>query len=625
VADIPESIGKYKIVSLVAKGGMGAVFKAIHPTLKRHVIIKKLTIRGNPAILERFKREAQILMDMNDPRIVKLFDYFKEGNSHYIVLEHVDGMSLDMLLKKRRYLSGVLSLYIFLDACKALKYAHDHGVIHRDIKPGNILISKAGSIKLADFGIAATDDGDEEGLTKEGTTLGTPSYMPPEQIKNSKNVTKSADIYAMGIMLYEMVTGKKAFPGNFSAETLLAIQKGKYPAARKINPDTPKIVTKLLKKMIRPNPHKRFQDMSPVIRMIEKFLSRYQREPIHQCLVASMGEKDFVEPIFRPQRKKRITALILLLTILVIAGASYYSWTQGYVQRYALPDSFGAVRVSVRVPESLKDADDIFVKARLYIHDRAEFPESEISPIKLLSNAHEGEKISYHFQSRTLYLKPGLYRLKVFVEGRIYWHTFKAETITALDARKMRDQEIAINFDRVETAPLSIRTETFDAITGRNMSAKANYSVFEGGQWLPLEDFPGNILVTGQVRKFRAEAAGYYPEIFSLKIAPYQSELVLHANLVPLPSALTVNATDNAIRIRLNGSERIILGGEDMSEGTLADFRGGKKTWNLPSGRYELIASDGKHQAVIPFMLTPDEPVSLKITADANIIRIQKE
>src|SRR5574344_1743568 len=125
-------IGKYKIVSLVAKGGMGAVYKAVHPSLRRYVIIKKLTIRGNASIIERFKREAQILLDCNDPHIVHLFDYFKEGNSHYIVLEFVDGMSLDVLLKKRRYLSGPLALHIFMDACKALKYAHDNGVIHRD-------------------------------------------------------------------------------------------------------------------------------------------------------------------------------------------------------------------------------------------------------------------------------------------------------------------------------------------------------------------------------------------------------------------------------------------------------------------------------------------------------------
>lgn len=625
MADIPESIGKYKIISLVAKGGMGAVFKAVHPTLKRNVIIKKLTIRGNAAILERFKREAQILMDLNDPRIVKLFDYFKEGNSHYIVLEHVDGMSLDMLLKKRRYLSGALSLYVFLDVCRALKYAHDNGVIHRDIKPGNILISKNGAIKLADFGIAATADGDEEGLTKEGTTLGTPSYMPPEQINNSKNVTKSADIYAMGVMLYEMVTGKKAFPGNFSAETLMLIQKGKYPAARKVNPDTPKIITKLLRKMIRPNPRKRYQDMAPVIKTIKKYLSRYQKEAILQCLVDCMGEKDFVEPVFKPRRKKRVTALVASALILALAGASYYAWNAGYVQRYALPDSYGAIRISVRVPQSVKDRDDIFVKARLFIHDRAEYPESDMSPVNLIASTADADQYAYRFQSRTLYLKPGPYRLKVFVEGRIYWYTFKALPISALSARKETEQDITLTVDQIETKTLTVKTETFDAISGKNLSAQSSYSILEGDQWVPLAGVPEGSLVTGRVLKFRAENEGYYPEIFSLKIAPYQSELRLHANLVPLPGSLTVDTGSDAIRITLNGSERIILGGEDMSEGTLADFKGGKKTWNLPSGRYEIAASDGKNRVTSTFTLASDEPIMLKITSDGNLVRIDKE
>ena len=139
---IPETIGKYKIMSLVAKGGMGAVYKAVHPSLKRLVIIKKLTIRNNATVKERFKREAQILLDMQSPYIVHLFDYFTEGQSHYIVEEFVDGLSLAQLLDKQVALGTELALLIFHDACLSLKFAHARGIVHRDIKPGNILISK---------------------------------------------------------------------------------------------------------------------------------------------------------------------------------------------------------------------------------------------------------------------------------------------------------------------------------------------------------------------------------------------------------------------------------------------------------------------------------------------------
>ncbi|HPB66154.1 MAG TPA: serine/threonine-protein kinase, partial [Spirochaetales bacterium] len=209
MAELPASIGKYPIDALFARGGMGAVFKATHPTLKRHVVLKKLTMRGSASIAERFKREARILMDFKHDNIVRVFDHFKEGSSHYMVMEFVDGESLDALIRRRRFLSTELSLAIFLKACRALAYAHERGVVHRDIKPGNILISKKGEVKLADFGIASSGDEDDGGLTREGMTLGTPSYMPPEQIENAKNVDKRADVYAMGIMLYEMTTGKK--------------------------------------------------------------------------------------------------------------------------------------------------------------------------------------------------------------------------------------------------------------------------------------------------------------------------------------------------------------------------------------------------------------------------------
>ena len=240
----PEKIGKYKVVSVIAKGGMGIVYKAIHPTLKRYIIIKKLTMRGNPELRERFKREAEILLDLRHRNIVHMFDYFVEAGSHYIALEFVDGMSLDKLLVKTKKLSCQTAMLIFRDACKALLYAHENGIVHRDIKPGNILISSHGEIKLADFGIASSEKEAETNLTQDGSTLGTPSYMPPEQFSETKKVDNRADIYAMGVMLYEMVTGKKPFSGSFSPETILQIQKGKFTSPEKIEASVDRTIKK---------------------------------------------------------------------------------------------------------------------------------------------------------------------------------------------------------------------------------------------------------------------------------------------------------------------------------------------------------------------------------------------
>ena len=279
----PVYIGKYRIMGLVAEGGMGAVYKAVHPTLKRLVILKKLTIRRNTVVRERFKREAQILLDLQSPYIVHLYDYFIEENNHFIVEEYVDGMNLGELIEKQVALGTELSLLVFLDACYALKYAHAKGIVHRDIKPANILISRRAEVKLADFGIASSEKGDDlhgdavnnadSTLTQTGVTLGTPAYMSPEQISDSRSVDKRADIYSMGVMLYEMMTGSKPFGSKLSAENLEDIKKGHYVDPRKIDRSIPKPICAMIRKMLKANPEKRYKSIDSIILLTPSLIS----------------------------------------------------------------------------------------------------------------------------------------------------------------------------------------------------------------------------------------------------------------------------------------------------------------------------------------------------------------
>ena len=155
---LPQTIGKYKVISVIAKGGMGTVYKVLHPGLKREIILKRLTIRGNSTARDRFKQEARILLDLQHQSIVHMHDYFTEGSHHFIALEYVDGMSLDKLIQKQVVLPEQVAMVIFYSACLGLQYAHSKGIVHRDIKPGNILISKKASVKLADFVIATIDN-----------------------------------------------------------------------------------------------------------------------------------------------------------------------------------------------------------------------------------------------------------------------------------------------------------------------------------------------------------------------------------------------------------------------------------------------------------------------------------
>ena len=530
MAELPEYIGKYRIESLVARGGMGAVLKAVHPTLKRHVVLKKLTIRGSSAIAERFKREARILMDFKHDNIVQVFDHFKEGSSYYMVLEYVDGMSLDQLIKKQRSLSSELSLTIVLQVCKALAYAHSMGVIHRDIKPGNILISKKGDIKLADFGIAASDDDDDSGLTKEGMTLGTPCYMPPEQIENSKNVDKRADIYSVGVMLYEMVTGKKPYPGNFSAETLVMIRKGRYRRPSKINGRIHPFVDRLVKKLMQPAPARRFQDVDSLVVVIEKYLRRFKSEPIASALAALMHGSIADEPRYPRARRKRNVLPVLLILVAGLAAGAWYAWREGYAYRWIMPDSYGELRVGVRVPKSGKNVAELFVKARLFIDDGKDIPESSLSPIALVLSPTGESDPYYSLESERVFLAPGSYRLKLIVGGTIRWECFRVLPFSAPGG----DAGLVLHLRTEEEGkrPLSVTANAKDAVTGIELPARLKVMV--NGSWKTPEELPDQWLTTAAVRQFRVESDGYEPQIFSLKVAADNDKLVLAASLQPI-------------------------------------------------------------------------------------------
>jgi serine/threonine-protein kinase len=332
MAKAPDSIGKYKVESLLAAGGMGEVYTAIHPTLNCKVIIKKLTLKGNRDINERFKREARLMMDFRHDQIVDMYDHFKLGTSYYLVLEFVDGIPLEKMIKKNRYLNSAVAAYILLRTAEALQYAHDKNVVHRDIKPANILLSRKGEAKLADFGIASSGEAEDEGLTQEGMTLGTPGYMAPEQFQNTRGVDCRADIYALGVMAYEMLTGKKPFPGSFSPELLNRIQKGKYKSPRKLNPQIAWKLLRFIHKSMKVNPKRRYQTMEQGIALLKKYLRGYDIEDLQNIVAEAVIGKDPRKPNIKTAVHKRRKYALYALGGIVLAVAGLFVYMRGYVQ-----------------------------------------------------------------------------------------------------------------------------------------------------------------------------------------------------------------------------------------------------------------------------------------------------
>jgi predicted Ser/Thr protein kinase len=210
-------LGPYTVGEILGQGGMGAVYRAEHSSLRRTVALKVLPrgLARDPEFAERFRREAQALARLHHPNIVAVYDMGQEGDLCYFAMEHVDGTNLRTVLRSGG-LTARQALHLVPKLCDALEYAHAQGVIHRDIKPENILIGKDGEPRIADFGLArlVRGDGPAGTLTETRAVMGTPDYMAPEQRASTHDVDPRADIFSLGVVLYEMLTGQLPL-GNF--------------------------------------------------------------------------------------------------------------------------------------------------------------------------------------------------------------------------------------------------------------------------------------------------------------------------------------------------------------------------------------------------------------------------
>lgn len=211
VEQIAQLFPQFEIIGFVGKGGMGAVYKARQPALDRFIALKVLppAVASDPGFAERFNREARALARLSHPNIVVVYDFGKAGDLHYLVMEFVDGANLREVERSGK-LSPDQALAIVPQICEALQFAHNEGIVHRDIKPENLLVDKKGRVKITDFGIAKMIDvgGEKVALTGARDIVGTPHYMAPEQIEKPQTVDHRADIYSLGVVFYEMLTGE---------------------------------------------------------------------------------------------------------------------------------------------------------------------------------------------------------------------------------------------------------------------------------------------------------------------------------------------------------------------------------------------------------------------------------
>ncbi|MGH8562624.1 MAG: protein kinase domain-containing protein [Gammaproteobacteria bacterium] len=255
----------YQIVEKIGEGGMGEVFRGVDINLDRDVAIKvmRTELARRPEILQRFRKEAVVLAKLNHSNIATLYNFIHDGNNYYMVMEFAPGQTLDVLVAD--CVGGLpwrYALELFMDALRAIDHAHKQGIIHRDIKPANMMVSKRDTLKVLDFGIARVLG--ESGFTKAGIVVGTTKYMSPEQILGRSIDTRS-DIYALGIVLYKMLTGHVPFEGLGEFELMKAQVEDRALPVRQIIPDLPEAVDEAIMRSLEKAPEDRFQRASEFI------------------------------------------------------------------------------------------------------------------------------------------------------------------------------------------------------------------------------------------------------------------------------------------------------------------------------------------------------------------------
>jgi serine/threonine protein kinase len=311
-----DKIGKYKILGVLGKGGMGIVYKALDPDIEREVAIKTIRFDNfqegtqKDDLMTRFIREARAAGRLSHPNIVTVYDVCREQDLTYIVMQFIEGQSLQALIDSGKRLSPPEIDALIKPVADALDYAHNSGIIHRDIKPANILIDKTNKPFLADFGVARMDTST---MTQSGTAIGTLSYMSPEQIKG-QTIDRRADIFALGIILYELLSGKMPFHGDNISTLVYKIVNEQPQRITEINKDIPIGYDLVVQKTLAKNPEGRYQNCRQLIAALEsagKILGETLAYEVRKESAVAAGVK----------RKTKLIAASALAGVLVVVAA----------------------------------------------------------------------------------------------------------------------------------------------------------------------------------------------------------------------------------------------------------------------------------------------------------------
>ncbi len=291
--EIGQQVGAYRIERQLGKGGMATVYLARHQSLDRDVAIKMLHVayKDDDTFIERFRREAQIVGKLEHPNIVPIYDFADAGLHPYLVMKYIEGETLKQYLRHNKDITLNEVMQIMTAVADALDYAHKRGILHRDVKPSNIMISNDGQPYLTDFGLARIASLGESTLSRD-MMLGTPQYISPEQAQGNRELDARTDIYSLGIVLYELVVGRVPFTGDTPYAIIHNHIFTPLPPPREMNPTVPPEVEMVLLKALAKDPNERFSSAGA---MIQAFKQAIQRENVTELTASAVRPEAFAQ------------------------------------------------------------------------------------------------------------------------------------------------------------------------------------------------------------------------------------------------------------------------------------------------------------------------------------------
>lgn len=375
-------VNRYEILEKVGDGGMALVYRAKDTLLNRIVAVKVLRdqFATDMEFVERFRREAQAAASLSHPNVVNIYDVGQTETAHFIVMEYVQGQNLSAVIREKGALSEHFVVSVAMQIAKALAHAHLHGIVHRDIKPHNILITQEGQVKVTDFGIAQAMSA--ANLTQTGVVLGSVHYFSPEQARGV-NVTSSSDLYSLGVVMYEMLTGRQPFRGDTPiAIALKQIQENPVPL-RQYLPELNRELEQLVLRLMAKEPSQRPRDAEEVVRILQKIERELAAEDAqeHTVVLPAVDEPDKeVDEVAAKKgkgtRKKRAKSSRFRTVILILALLVGFAW--GAIKVIPLLLFKEDVQVPAIVGLSTADAERVLQAAGLVLSIEQEVYDNNI-------------------------------------------------------------------------------------------------------------------------------------------------------------------------------------------------------------------------------------------------------